>query len=129
MYYLLFYSFCVPESIAFYIPKEISHEFGDGDSVSMKVNSITSHHTQIAKAYYRLPFCIPSNGPRMYPPSFGDLLMGNKIQSSPYQLNMKTDVYCKLLCQRRLSKVNSAEAKHIKHNYHNNWIVDNIPSS
>ena len=84
----------VPMATGFYIPGVHPQEFAAGDEVPMKVNAITSIHTQIPKDYYRLPFCQPEGGPNMASENLGEFLTGNKIQSSPYQINMLTDTYC-----------------------------------
>jgi len=115
---------------AFYIPGVQPLAFREGDEVPMKVNSMTSIHTQIPKDYYRLPFCLPPGGPRMASENLGEFLTGNKIQSSPYTINMLTETFCVKLCQVTLSKLEAAKLKlHIKYGYHNNWIIDNLPSA
>lgn len=114
----------------FYIPGVQPHTFGRGEAVPLKVNSMTSIHTQVPKDYYRLPFCQPSDGPKMASENLGEFLTGNKIQSSPYSLNMLVDTYCTKLCQMKINKLDAAKLKlHIKYGYHNNWIIDNLPSA
>jgi transmembrane 9 superfamily protein 2/4 len=114
----------------FYIPGVAPQTFQRGDEVPMKVNSMTSIHTQVPKDYYRLPFCRPSEGPKMASENLGEFLTGNKIQNSPYTLNMLTEAYCVKLCQVKLSKLEAAKLKlHVKYGYHNNWIIDNLPSA
>jgi transmembrane 9 superfamily member 2/4 len=115
---------------AFYVPGVQPQEFQKGDEVPLKVNAMTSIHTQIPKDYYRLPFCRPEGGPKMASENLGEFLTGNKIQSSPYVLNMLNEMYCQILCQITLSKVEAAKLRlHIKYGYHNNWIIDNLPSA
>jgi transmembrane 9 superfamily protein 2/4 len=115
---------------AFYVPGVKPLSFQEGDMVEMKVNAMTSIHTQIPKEYYKLPFCIPAGGPKMASESLGEFLTGNKIQNSAYSINMKTEAYCVKLCQIQLGKVEAARLKlHIKYGYHNNWIIDNLPSA
>lgn len=114
----------------FYIPGVQPDEFEKGDEVELKVNAMTSIHTQIPKNYYKLPFCAPSNGPEMASEKLGEFLTGNKIQSSPYNINMLTHVACSILCQKKLDKVDAEKLRlHIKYGYHNNWIIDNLPSA
>jgi transmembrane 9 superfamily protein 2/4 len=114
----------------FYIPGVQPQEFKKGDEVPMKVNAMTSIHTQIPKDYYRLPFCLPEGGPKMASENLGEFLTGNKIQSSPYVINMLTETFCQKLCQIKMNKVQAAKMRlHIKYGYHNNWIIDNLPSA
>jgi len=91
---------------------------------------MTSIHTQLPKDYYRLPFCQESEGPKMASENLGEFLTGNKIQSSPYVLNMLVDKYCQILCQYEYKRNEARNLKmHIKYGYHNNWIIDNLPSA
>jgi transmembrane 9 superfamily member 2/4 len=115
---------------AFYIPGVHPESFGDGNEVPLKVNSLTSTHTQMPRDYYRLPFCRPGDGPKMASENLGEFLTGNKIQNSPYVINMKKELYCEKLCQITLSKEDASKLRlHIKFGYHNNWIIDNLPSA
>jgi hypothetical protein len=64
-----------------------------------------------------------------------EILAGDCIQTSPYRLTMKVDMYCKQLCVADLShgemKAESPNemGRAIRKKYHNNWIVDNIPAA
>lgn len=115
---------------AFYMPGVRPQSFKEGEEVPLKVNSMTSIRTQIPKNYYRLKFCEPKDGPKMASENLGEFLTGNKIQNSPYTINMKQEVYCNLICQVKLTKRDSFDFKmHIKYGYNNNWIIDNLPSA
>jgi transmembrane 9 superfamily member 2/4 len=115
---------------AFYIPGVKPLSFQKGDAVPLKVNALTSTHTQIPRDYYRLPFCQPEGGPQMVSENLGEFLTGNKIQNSPYNIYMLTETYCHKVCQVRLQKLEAAKLKlHIKYGYHHNWIIDNLPSA
>ena len=62
--------------------------------------------------------------------NLGEFLMGNKIQNSPYSINMLREVSCQVLCQVTLTKVEAHTlGTHIKYGYHNNWIIDNMPGA
>lgn len=118
------------KSNAFYVPGVAPETFSEGDVVEMKVNSMTSVHTQIPKDYYRLPFCAPENGPKMASENLGEFLTGNKIQSSPYTINMLSEAKCNKVCQLTLNQKDAAKLRlHIKYGYHHNWIIDNLPSA
>jgi len=114
----------------FYVPGVKPQTFQKNDEVMMKVNAMTSIHTQLPKDYYRLPFCQPVGGPKMASENLGEFLTGNKIQSSPYVLNMLLEKYCQVNCQVKLDKIRARSLRmHIKYGYHNNWIIDNLPSA
>ena len=62
--------------------------------------------------------------------NLGEFLTGNRIENSPYQLQMKVDTKCQILCSKRISNSEyELLSTHIRYGYHNNWIVDNIPSA
>ena len=123
-------SFAANSVHAFYVPGVKPLESKRGESIDLKVNAMTSIHTQIPKDYYRLPFCQPTGGPKMASENLGEFLTGNKIQSSPYNINMMQDSYCEKLCQVKLSTEDASRLRlHIKYGYHNNWIIDNLPSA
>jgi len=115
---------------AYYMHGIKPQSFQEGEEVPLKVNSMSSIHTQIPKDYYRLPFCEPEGGPKMASENLGEFLTGNKIQNSPYTINMKKDVFCNIICQKELTAHDAMNFKtHIKYAYHNNWIIDNLPSA
>lgn len=121
---------CFSPSNAFYMPGTKAQDFSQGDEVPMKVNAMTSIHTQIPKPYYRLPFCQPIDGPEMASENLGEFLTGNKIQTSAYTINMLEDMYCQKLCQKTMDEQETKLLrKHIGYGYHNNWIIDNMPSA
>jgi len=116
--------------IAFYAPGVKPQTFQKNEEVVLKVNALSSIHTQLPKDYYRLPFCRPVGGPKMASENLGEFLTGNKIQSSPYLLNMLVEKYCQILCQKKLDKYSARNLKmHIRYGYHHNWIIDNLPSA
>ena len=77
----------------------------------MKVNTITSMHTQLPLDYYSMPFCEPDGGPKKASENLGEFITGNKIQSSPYHLYMLLENFCSVLCQKTLT---AAQAKTLK---------------
>ena len=70
--------------------------------------------------------------------NIGEFLARDRIESSPYVLAMKRDVYCEQLCVSDLghpeqkgesvSHINTV-ARAIRKRYHNNWIIDNLPAA
>ena len=77
----------------------------------MKVNTITSMHTQLPLDYYSMPFCEPDGGPKKASENLGEFITGNKIQSSPYHLYMLLENFCSVLCQKTLT---AKQAKTLK---------------
>ena len=96
---------------------------------------MTSTKTLLPIEYYRLPYCRPADGAKMDNENLGEFLAGDRIESSPYLLRMKTDMYCEQLCISNLGRADQPSVtpnkfvKAIRKGYHNNWIVDNLPSA
>ena len=103
--------------------------------VKLKVNKLTSTKTLLPLDYYRLPFCHPTGGIQRENENLGEFLSGDRIENSPYLLKMKTDMYCEQLCIANLGRSEqkglspNKVVKAIRKNYHNNWIVDNLPAA
>jgi len=120
---------------AFYLPGVNPQSFAEGDPVKMKVNKMTSSKTLLPIEYYRLPFCQPRGGPKMDNENLGEFLAGDRIESSPYALKMKTEMYCEQVCIANLGVAEQSGMKKnkfvraIKQEYHNNWIVDNLSAA
>ena len=101
----------------------------------MKVNKMTSQKTLLPVEYYKLPFCQPQEGIVMDNENLGEFLAGDRIESSPYLLRMKTDMYCEQVCVTNLGRGESKGVaqnkvvRAIRNSYHNNWIVDNLSSA
>ena len=63
--------------------------------------------------YYYLPFCTPPNGPVKDNENLGEFLAGDRIESSPYKLLMKKEMYCEQLCIKNMGR---AEQKGVQPN-------------
>eukprot|EP00547_Thalassionema_nitzschioides_P009127 CAMPEP_0194228058 /NCGR_PEP_ID=MMETSP0156-20130528/43173_1 /TAXON_ID=33649 /ORGANISM="Thalassionema nitzschioides, Strain L26-B" /LENGTH=550 /DNA_ID=CAMNT_0038960559 /DNA_START=75 /DNA_END=1724 /DNA_ORIENTATION=- len=122
-------------SQAFYLPGVNPKSFSDGEVVKLKVNKMTSPKTLLPVDYYKLPFCQPENGPKMDNENLGEFLAGDRIETSPYRLQMKKDMYCEQLC---ISNVGRGEQRGVSPNkvvrairksFHNNWITDNLSAA
>lgn len=115
---------------SFYVPGVAVKTFTQGEPVELKVNAITSIHTQIPRSFYSLPVCKPASGVKNKSENLGEFLTGNKIQNSPIEIRMLQDDFCRILCQTKPLSEKSAKTLDlaIRYEYHNNWIVDNLPS-
>lgn len=83
---------------AFYLPGIAPQSFSAGDEVKLKVNKVTSSKTLYPLDYYHFPFCEPEGGPVKEHENLGELLIGDRIESSPYVLKMKEEMYCRMVC-------------------------------
>ena len=83
----------------FTYPGVAPRTFRYGDKVELKVNKLTSVHTQIPYDYYSVKFCRPRGGIKQATENLGEFLSGDLIENSPYHLFMEQDQFCKVLCQ------------------------------
>ncbi|WVR08326.1 hypothetical protein IAU60_005379 [Kwoniella sp. DSM 27419] len=122
---------------AFYLPGTAPRDYLEGEKMEVFVNTLTPMlnsklRSLISHDYYdeRFHFCQPEGGPVKQPESLGSILFGDRILSSPYELNMMENSTCQLLCR---SSVPKEDAKfindRIKEDYGLNLIVDGLPSS
>lgn len=130
LFLTLSFCFLLSPTQAFYLPGSFPHPYGDGDLLSVKVNSLTSIQTEIPFGYYSLPFCKPLHGVHSSRENLGELLLGDRIESSPFQFKSnvnETDVF---LCST--GPLSREEADIIKlridQAYHINLILDNLPA-
>jgi len=114
---------------ALYLPGVAPAEYNDGDRIGLSVNQLTSVHTQMPKRYYDLPFCQPEKivDDRE---SLGEILLGDLIENSAYELYAKRQTECKVLCKRTLDeKEQKVFAEAIEQEYRVHWLVDNLPAA
>lgn len=114
----------------FYLPGVAPHSYEDGEDVDLKVNKLSSVHTQLPFNYYSLKFCRPVEGVKSYSENLGEFLRGDRIENSRYEISMLEEEFCKVLCQVSLKTKDVNDFKRvIKEQYHHNWIVDNLPAA
>lgn len=105
-------------------------EYSDGARVELKVNKLTSVKTQLPYNYYTLPFCQPAGGIVPTVENLGEILAGDVIENSPYDLRMSDNQQCKLLCKQALGQVEKEKFRNkIQDEYLVNMIVDNLPAA
>ena len=67
---------------------------------AVKVNSLTSTATELPYAYYTLPFCQPEDGIKNMAENLGEMLLGDRIENSPYEFRMHVTERGHLVCTR-----------------------------
>lgn len=114
--------------------------YNDGDPIPLLVNKIFSDHTQLQYAYYDLPLVCPPSG-RVHGGSpfgsgqsislnLGEVLRGDRIMTSDFQLEMGKDVECQSLCTREISRSDVKWARQlVRDGYVVEWIADNLPGA
>ncbi|ALC40199.1 TM9SF4 [Drosophila busckii] len=118
----------------FYVPGVAPVEFVRGQKIDVKAVKMTSSRTQLPYQYYSLRFCYPKNGTLIFKSeNLGEVLRGDRIVNTPYEVQMAEDVNCKLLCNKKdrpmtWNKEDSAMvAERIEHEYFVHLLVDNLP--
>jgi transmembrane 9 superfamily protein 2/4 len=121
----------VPLASGYYLPgiKPISYE--PGDIVSVDVNGLHSNTALLPFEYYTLPFCKPAQVDRKHE-TLGEILMGDRIETSNYEFRMAQDTGCQLLqCTKEERAMDAAKLakleKFIESNYRAYMVLDNLP--
>ncbi|EEA25259.1 hypothetical protein TMatcc_006518 [Talaromyces marneffei ATCC 18224] len=125
---------------SFYIPGYSVVSYADNEPIPLLVNKIFSDHTQLQYAYFELPFVCPPTGQKHGNSPFGsghslslnlgEILRGDRIMTSDYELVMKQDVGCRALCTREVDRKAVKWGRQlIKDGYVAEWIVDNLPAA
>ncbi|KAL7093372.1 hypothetical protein ACP275_11G037000 [Erythranthe tilingii] len=114
----------------FYLPGSYPHKHGIGDYLNVKVNSLTSIDTEIPFSYYDLPYCRPKEGIKDSAENLGELLMGDRIENSPYRFKMYTNETQIFLCQTKPLSTEEFKLlkKRIDEMYQVNVNLDNLPA-
>lgn len=86
-------------ALGFYLPGVAPKTFHYGQPVDLKVNKLTSSKTQLPYDYYALPFCKPEKI-EYAAENLGEILTGNSIENSPYEISFLKEESCKFLCRK-----------------------------
>lgn len=89
-----------------------------------------SDETQLPYSYYEVDFmCAPGKDLHAQPLSLGEVLRGDRIWGSGYELFFEKDEICKGLCDRTVEPAAVKRADEmIRKNYVVEWILDSLPS-
>merc|ERR1719247_2726372 len=116
-------------SNGYYLPGMAPIEYAEDSTVDLKVNKLTSVKTQLPYRYYTLPYCRPKVVQESVE-NLGEILAGDTIENSPYEIKMLQNSSCKLLCKMELTQENKDKFRSmIDDEYLVNWIVDNLPAA
>jgi len=119
----------LPAATAFYLPGVAPLEYSEGALVELRVNKLTSSKTQVPFEYYTLPYCKPDHVEHKVE-NLGEVLKGDMIESSPYEIYMQTSFECKVLCTVQLNdELENKFRSMIDDEYVVNMIVDNLPAA
>lgn len=135
MYLKILALLCLQQSIyCFYVPGVAPVEFVKGQKIDVKAVKMTSTRTQLPYEYYSLKFCLPKNGTLVYKSeNLGEVLRGDRIVNTPYDVRMAENINCKLLCNAKDRPINwdleqsQKVVERIRHEYFVHLLVDNLP--
>lgn len=115
---------------AFYLPGVAPRAFAEGEQVELKVNKITSTKTQLPYSYYSLPgVCKPSEIVDKVE-NLGEVMSGDRIESSSYEITAGVEEKCKVLCEAELNKEEIDQwREYVENDYRVRWVVDNLPAA
>ncbi|ROT65957.1 Transmembrane 9 superfamily member 4 [Penaeus vannamei] len=117
----------------FYVPGVAPVEFKRNAPVEVKAVKMTSSQTQLPYEYYSLQFCRPKNGTIYKSENLGEVLRGDRIVNTAYEVYMDQPTQCKLLCHDLNTPIPWSEqeakevADRIRHEYYVHLLVDNLP--
>ena len=142
------HAFYIPgRPIAFLISPRLTHavlgwsikSFRDGEVLPLFYNKAFSDHSGLQYAYSELPFVCPPSGRRRGDRwrsgtsmglNLGEVLRGDRIVVSDYELVMGEDQEARYLCSIQVDNKALTRAKNlIKDNYLVEWILDNLPGA
>jgi transmembrane 9 superfamily protein 2/4 len=112
---------------ALYLPGVAPRGFKIDDNVDLLVSGLSSVHTQMPYDYYSLPYCKPAVL-KQQSENIGEVLEGDIIEESVYEVSMRNPQSCAVACIKRLSGAERKQFRNaIKDDYYVHWIVDNLP--
>ncbi|KAH7431091.1 hypothetical protein KP509_08G029400 [Ceratopteris richardii] len=105
-------------------------KFAYKDPLTVMVNSLTSIETELPFGYYTLPYCKPQEGEKHIAENLGELLMGDRIENSPYKFHMNVNQSSIFLCTT--TRLSGEMVKMIKQRindiYQVNIMLDSLPA-
>ena len=113
---------------AFYVPGVAPTDYSDQQAVEIKAVKMTSSKTQLPYEYFILPMCKPEKV-EYVSENLGEVLRGDRIVNTNYQVKMNNIVGCKVLCQQELKTTDVTKFKEmIKNEYNVHLLADNLPA-
>ncbi|OTF82752.1 hypothetical protein BLA29_009933, partial [Euroglyphus maynei] len=102
--------------------------------VKLFVNRLDSEDSVIPYEYSHFDFCQANNQNESPVENLGQIVFGERIRSSPYNISFLKNEQCKFLCHKQydtskredFEKLDSLKKGMMK-NYQHRWIVDNMP--
>lgn len=114
--------------------------YSQNEPIPLMVNKAYSDNTQLQYAYNDLPFVCPPTGHhrpgaglfsgQSISLNLGEVIRGDRIVISDFELAMLKDQECNLLCNREINRQDMKWARDlVRDGYVVEWIVDNLPGA
>lgn len=104
-------------------------DYYPGAKVELKANQLQSSKTQLPYGPYSLDFCEPKEIVGTIE-NLGEILTGDVIKNSPYQIFILEEAKCRVLCRRTYNAASRKKFQsRIDDEYTVNWSLDNLPAA
>lgn len=123
---------CGTVQSAVYVPFMSPISYSVGETLAIRVNSLTSHVGVLPYPFYSVKTCQPSPA-RMKKEkkheNLGEIMWGDQIEPSEYFVSVMKNVTCKPLCAplKFDKKEMDTLQKRIESQYRGNMVLDNLP--
>ncbi|XP_068686162.1 transmembrane 9 superfamily member 2-like [Montipora foliosa] len=133
---------CVFHCTAFYLPGLAPVSYcepgnkspGCSSKIELFVNRLDSVESVIPYEYSRFDFCAPPSDKKSPTENLGQVVFGERIASSGYNITFRVDKMCETLCTKEYKAGDADKMKKLDFlrngialNYQNHWILDNMP--
>uniref|UniRef100_A0A7S0EL14 Transmembrane 9 superfamily member n=1 Tax=Hanusia phi TaxID=3032 RepID=A0A7S0EL14_9CRYP len=114
----------------FYLPGVAPRKYVHGEQLMVKVNTLTSDLTPLQFDYYNIPFCEPKGGEHQLPENIGEVLAGERTETSAYQFHTNVSRLCKVACRKTWTPQNVDEYRDFAGaRFRANMRLDNLPAA
>ncbi|CAG5111259.1 Oidioi.mRNA.OKI2018_I69.chr2.g5584.t1.cds [Oikopleura dioica] len=114
----------------FYVPGVAPIDFKRSERVEIRAVKMTSSKTQLPYEYYSLPFCQPSEGVNYQSLNLGEVLRGDRIVNTAYDVKMDEKVNCKVMCTSELKEGDAEKIiQRVSEDYFVHLLADNLPAA
>ena len=119
----------VSKTSGFYVPGVAPQDFSDGDKIDVRAIKMTSSHTQLPYEYYSMDLCRPDTVLEYSSQNLGQIIRGERIVNTPYNVQMARSEKCKVLCKDKTwdEKTSKDAGYRIESEYFVHLIMDNLP--
>mmetsp|Transcript_58539 Transcript_58539/g.137519 ORF Transcript_58539/g.137519 Transcript_58539/m.137519 type:complete len:668 (-) Transcript_58539:237-2240(-) len=117
-------------SSGFYLPGVAPRKYRYGEKMMVKVNTMTSENTPLQFDYYNIDFCQPPGGEVELSENLGEVLAGERTETSSYVLHANVTKLCKVACRKKWTKKSVKEFRDFAGaGFRANMRLDNLPGA